>query len=108
MLFGFAKALLLPDDDDDDDDVVVVVVVVVAGRCYSCRFFAEAKRIFVPVREVAVGIVMCSEKARTRLLIFFRRLVYAQLLCFVGNGFEFCLIVVGHQTKRHDHFFAVF
>ena len=58
MLFGFAKALLLPDDDDDD----VVVVVVVAGRCYSCRFFAEAKRIFVPVREVAVGIVMCPGK----------------------------------------------
>lgn len=57
MIFGFAKALLLPDDDVD--------VVVVAGRCYSCRFFAEAKRIFVPVREVAVGIVMCSEKART-------------------------------------------
>lgn len=53
--------------------------------------------------------LLCARKKRVPVyLFFFRSLVYAQLLCFVGNGFEFCLIVVGHQAKRHDHFFAVF
>lgn len=58
--------------------------------------------------KVISKVVSYGEWKPYRLLISFRSLVYAQLLCFVGNVFEFCLIVVGHQTKRHDHFFAVF
>lgn len=41
-------------------------------------------------------------------LFFCRGPVNAQLLCFVGNCFEFRLSVVGHLAKRHHHFFAVF
>ena len=96
LLIMLLLMLLLPD--------VVTVVVALPKKKSSCLYGRLLSELLcarkscgtqseVPrerTEKVISKVVSDGEWKPYRLLIFFRSLVYAQLLCFVGNGFEVC------------------